>query len=197
MKQKILILTLILLTILTSCREKIDPEVDDFVEYGWTLYDARDFRGALAQFQAGLALDPQYIDGYNGAGWCYVEFNSPDTAITYFSQGLDLIIVDSSQVRFEMLAGIALSYHVTGDYPRAISRGEELIEFRPVFEFVHNWRIDYEEIIIMLASSYFARGDFPASLEWVQVLDEEFTVDVTTNTGRADLIKKIETLQNI
>lgn len=197
MKQKTLILALILMTSFMSCRDKIDPLVDDFVEYGWALYDARDFQGAFAQFQEGLALNAQYIDGYNGSGWCYVEFNSPDTAITFFSQGLDLIIVDSSQVRFEMLAGIALSYHVTGDYTRAISRGEELIEFRPAFEFVHNWRIDYAEIIVMLASSYFAQGDFSASLVWVQVLDADFSVDVTTNEGRADLIKKIETLQNI
>ncbi len=188
---------LILLTSFFSCREKIDPEVDDFVEYGWTLYAEREFENALAHFQEGLDMDAQYIDGYNGAGWCYIEFNNPDTAIIFFNNGLDLITIDSSQVRFEMLAGIALSYHVIGDYTRAISRGEELIEFRPVFEFTHNWRIDYSEIALMLAAANYAVGDFTAALEWVQLLDEEFVVDVSTNAGRADLIKKIETLQDL
>ncbi|MCF7825844.1 MAG: hypothetical protein K9N29_04275 [Candidatus Marinimicrobia bacterium] len=188
---------LILLISFLGCREKIEPQVDDFVEYGWTLYAERDFERALAHFLEGLTMDPQYIDGYNGAGWCYVEFNKPDTAIIFFKNGLDLITIDSSQVRFEMLAGIALSYHVTGDYVRAISRGEELIQYRPVFEFSHNWRIDYAEITLMLASSYFAQGDFAAALEWVQNLDETFFVDVTTNEGRANLIKKIETLQDL
>ena len=188
---------LILLTSMFGCREKIEPEVDDFVEYGWALYAERDFEGALAHFLEGLAMDPNYIDGYNGAGWCYVEFNKPDTAIIFFNNGLDLITIDSSQVRFEMLAGIALSYHVSGDYVRAISRGAELIEFRPVFEFSHNWRIDYAEITIMLASANFANGDFAAALGWVQNLDEDFIVDISTNEGRALLIKKIETLQDL
>ena len=187
----------ILLISLFGCREKIEPQVDDFVEYGWTLYAERDFERALAHFQEGLTMDAQYIDGYNGAGWCYIEFNKPDTAIIFFNNGLDLITIDSSQVRFEMLAGIALSYHVTGDYVRAISRGEELIEFRPIFEFTHNWRIDFAEITIMLAAANYAIGDFTAALGWVQDLDEEFVVDVSTNAGRADLIKKIETLQDL
>lgn len=191
------IFALILLVSFFGCREKIEPEVDDFVEYGWTLYSEREFESALDHFQEGMEMDAQYIDGYNGAGWCYIEFNKPDTAIIYFSNGLDLITIDSSQVRFEMLAGIALSYHVTGDYARAISRGEELIEFRPVFEFTHNWRIDYTEITIMLAASNYASGDFAAALTWVQTLDEDFVVDVSTNEGRADLIKKIEALQDL
>lgn len=197
MNKKILIFALILLVSLLGCREKIEPEVDDFVEYGWSLYADRDFQGAYVQFQEGIDVDSMYIDGYNGAGWCYVEFNSPDTAISFFSEGLQYIVVDSSQVRFEMLAGLALSYHVTGDYTRAIARGSELITFRPVFEFGHDWRIDYEDIIILLAASYYAQGNFASSLTWIQVLDEEFTVDVTTNEGRAELIKKIETLQNL
>lgn len=187
----------ILLVTFFGCREKIDPQVDDFVEYGWTLYAEREFDRALDHFQEGLMMEAQYIDGYNGAGWCYVEFNKPDTAIIFFSNGLDLITIDSSQVRFEMLAGIALSYHVTGDYARAISRGEELIEFRPLFEFTHNWRIDYAEITILLAASTYAIGDFDAALAWVQTLDEEFVADVSTNEGRAELIKKIEALQDL
>jgi len=191
------ILALILLGSLLGCRERIEPEVDDFVEYGWTLYAERDFDRALAHFLEGIRMDPNYIDGYNGAGWCYVEFNKPDTAVMFFDNGLNRITIDSSQVRFEMLAGISLSYHVLGDYTRAISRGTELITFRPLFEFSHNWRIDYAEITIMLAASAYASGDFAAALAWVQHLDEDFQADITTNEGRAELIKKIETLQDL
>ena len=197
MKQKTMIFALVLMTAFMGCREKVEPEVDDFVEYGWALYADRDFRGALDQFQEGLTLDSLYIDGYNGAGWCYVEFNSPDTAIALFSEGLSYIQVDSSNVRFEMLAGLALSYHVIGDYMRAITKATELYTFRPVFEFTHDWRIDYVDVILLLATSYYSRGEFAAALLWVQELDEEFTVDVNSNEGRAELVKKIEALQNI
>jgi len=197
MKNKTLILALILLTFTLGCRDKIDPEADDFVEYGWTLYSERDFQSAYVEFQEGLDMDSLYIDGYNGAGWCYVEFNKPDSAIYFFSEGLNFITVDSSQVRFEMLAGLALSYHVIGDYPRAIDRGTELFTFRPVFEFIHDWRINYADIIVLVAASHYAEGNFSDALIWVQNLDEDFFVDVTSLEGRAELIKKIEVLQNI
>ncbi len=197
MKKNTLILALVLFVGLMGCRDRIEPESDDFVEYGWALYADRDYRGALGQFEEGLGLDSLYIDGYNGSGWCYVEFNSADSAITIFRDGLDYITVDSSQVRFEMLAGLALSYHASGDYVRAITRGTELYTYRPSFEFTHDWRIDYADIIILVAASHFAEGAFGESLIWVQKLDEDFTANINTNEGRVLLIKKIESLQNI
>jgi tetratricopeptide (TPR) repeat protein len=183
--------------ILLSCRERIEPEADDYVEYGWTLYADRNFRGALEIFQEGLSVDSLYIDGYSGSGWCYVEFNEPDSAIQFFNRGLDFITVDSSQVRFDMLAGIALSFHAIGNYEEAVDKGTELYTFRPLFEFAHDWRIDYVDIVLLVALSHYAQGDFVESLTWVQILDEDFTADVSTNEGRAELIDKIGDLQNL
>jgi len=197
MKKNTLILVLIMLFTLFSCRDKIEPKADDFVEYGWTLYAERKFQRAYEVFQEGLNEDSLYIDGYNGSGWCYIEFNSPDTAVSFFRKGLDYITVDSSQVRFEMLAGLALSYHATGDFPNTILKGTELYTFRPFFEFSHDWRIDYVDIILLLAMANYTQGDFAEALTWVQELDEEYTADVTTNEGRAELIRKIELLQNL
>ncbi|NQV13901.1 hypothetical protein HQ531_00480 [bacterium] len=196
MKKQTLILTLFLLITLTACREKIEPETDDFVEYGWTLYADRDFRGALDQFDTGMAMDSLYIDGYNGSGWCYVELNAPDSAFGYFHSGLEFITDDSSRVYFELLAGRALTYHVLEQYQLAIDDGERLYENNPVFEFRHNWRINYVDIIVMVAASYYAEGDFLSALTWVQYYDEDFSVDVSTNKGRSDLIEKIELIQN-
>ncbi|MCF7824147.1 MAG: hypothetical protein K9N35_08260 [Candidatus Marinimicrobia bacterium] len=197
MNKNTLILVLISFLTLFSCRDKIDPQADDFVEYGWTLYAERDFRKAFEIFKAGLDEDSLYVDGYNGCGWCYIEFNSPDTAISFFSEGLDYITVDSSQVRFELLAGLALSYHAAGNYPNAILKGTELYSFRPLFEFSHDWRINYVDIILLVAMSHYTQGDFSDALLWVKKLDGAFTADVTTNEGRAELIRKIELLQNL
>lgn len=191
-----MILVLILLTALMGCRERIEPEADDFVEYGWALYAERDFRGAFAEFQEGISLDSLYIDGYNGSGWCYTEFNSPDTAISHFNKGLNYTTVND-QIRFEMLAGLALSYHAIGDYTRAISKGAELYGFQPLFEFTYDLRINYVDIAVLVAASYYAQGSFPEALIWVQKLDADFSVDVSTTEGRADLIVKIEALQNL
>lgn len=197
MKKQPFILSLCLLLGLMACRERIEPESDDFAEYGWTLYADRDFQGALDQFETGMDMDSMYIDGYNGSGWCYVELNNPDSAFGFFNDGLEFISDDSSRVYFELLAGRALSYHVLEQYQLAIDDGEKLYEGSPVFEFRHDWRINYVDIIVMLAASYYAEGDFASALLWVQNHDEDFSVDVTTNQGRADLIEKIDLMQNL
>ena len=197
MNKKLLLVALILLTSLMGCRERIEPQSDDFVEYGWVLYGERDFTGAYAQFQEGLSLDSVYIDGYNGCGWCYIEFNNPDSAIYFFDKGTSYIQVDSIQVRFEMMAGLALSHHVNGDYGAAILAGTQLINLRPFFEFTHDWRINYVDIIAVVAASYYAQGNFSQSLTWVRKYDNTFSVDVSSLKGRADLIKKIEAIQNL
>lgn len=196
MNRILLILALLLITLI-GCREKIDPEADDYVEYGWTLYADRDFEGALAVFKEGLALDSLYFDGYSGSGWCYVEFDKPDSAIYFFNKGLNFITVDSSQVRFDMLAGVALSHHALGNYEECIQKGTDLYTHRPLFEFAHDWRINYADIVLLVALSHYTQGDFDDALEWVQIMDEDFTADVSTNAGRAELIDKIEELQNL
>jgi tetratricopeptide (TPR) repeat protein len=197
MKKQTLILSLILLTGIMGCRERIEPEADDFVEYGWTLYVERDFQGAYAEFQEGLGMDSLYIDGYNGSGWCYVEFNHADTATAFFNSGLEYITEDSSQIYYELLAGRAFSAQVLGDYQTAIDDGALVYAGRPVFEFTHDWRINYVDIVALVAASHYALGEFSAALGWVQKLDSSFSVDINTNKGRADLIKKIETFQQL
>ena len=44
--------------------------------------------------------------------------------------------------------------------------------------------------------SHYTQGEFALALIWVQKLDEDFTADINTNKGRAELVKKIESLQN-
>ena len=103
----------------------------------------------------------------------------------------------NDQIRFEMLAGLALSYHAVGDYTRAISKGTELYGFQPIFEFTYDLRINYVDIVVLVAASHYAQGSFSEALIWVQKLEADFSVDVSTTEGRAELIIKIEALQNL
>ena len=192
-----ILLVMLLLVFLAACRDKIEPEVDDFVEYGWTLYEDRDYVGAYEQFEDGLSMDSVYVDGHNGKGWCHIKLLEPDLAVAAFLNGLDYDPDDSSQVRFEIMAGLSFSYHALGDYERAINRATDLYDLDPIFEFTHDHRIDYQDIIILLAASHMAEGEFSDALTWVRRLDNSFSVDVNTNTGRAELAEKIEELQRL
>jgi len=196
MKKNILIVSILLLISLMGCRERVEPQVDDFVEYGWVLYAERDFRGALAEFEEGLTLDSVYADGYNGLGWCYSEFNEVDSAIHFFDRGLQLT-QDTSNVQHEMSAGLALSYHANQQYTEAFNKANAVHTARPFFEFTHDWRINYVDIIVVAAASKYALGEFGAAYTWVRKYDNTFVTDVSTLEGRAKLIKKIEAIQNL
>jgi len=197
MTKRIILLALLVLVSLMGCRERIEPEADDFVEYGWILYAERDFRGAYDEFTEALVLDSVYVDAHNGSGWCYTEFNNPDSARYHFEIGLALIIVDSVNVRFEMTAGLALTYHALEAYEEAIEQVGILYAERPLFEFSHDWRINYVDLIVVAASSNVALGNFSQAYTWVRRYDGSFVTNVSTLEGRADLIKKIEAIQNL
>lgn len=201
MKKYTILILSILILVLANCRDKLEPEVDDFVEYGWVLYEERDFAGAFAEFQSGLDMDSSYADGYNGMGWCYIEFDDADSAWLFFDEGLLYDNDDSSQVRFEMLAGIAFAYHGMGNYNDAIIEAEELHDLNPIFEFSHNFRINFKDIMILIATCYFSEGDFVQSKSWIEdllvILDLEpdWDPDVSTPQGQAELALMIEELQ--
>jgi len=50
---------------------------------------------------------------------------------------------------------------------------------------------------LLLAVSYFALGDFHASLQQVQQLNPNFTATITTQAGRAALAAEIERLGEV
>lgn len=189
------ILPLILL-LTVSCRDKLEPEVDDFVEYGWVLYENRQFDEAFAEFQSGLVMDSVYQDGWNGLGWIYIEYNDPDSARLMFDEGLFYSNNDSSQVRFEILAGLSFTLHALEEYDLALVNSMELYDFNPLFEFSHNFRINFHDIRVLRAACHFSVGAFDSSLAWLRLEDPAFSADPSTLEGQAQIAVKIEELQN-
>ncbi|MCA9135950.1 MAG: tetratricopeptide repeat protein [Planctomycetales bacterium] len=53
---------------------------------GWAAWNKRDWRTALAKFQAALSKDPEYENAQNGLGWTYVHLQEHDKAIAEFKK---------------------------------------------------------------------------------------------------------------
>ena len=187
------LLIALLMALSSACRERIEPESPDFVEYGWELMAELDYRGAIPNFQEGTDLDPTYADAYNGLGWAYAKLSSADTSAGHFITGETK--GDTSVVGTEILAGLAFSKLALGEFEDAVSNGKEALGRDSTWVFEHDTNIFYDHLTLAVATGYYGWGKFDTSLVWVQQLDPTYDTDVTTLQGRFDLAAMLEELR--
>ena len=185
---------LILAMIMVSCRERIEPETPDYVEYGWELMAEGDYRGAITQFEEGTDIDDDYADGWNGLGWAYAKLGVADTSVTHFTEGVSLS--DTSVVGTEVLAGRSFARLALGSFSGAVSDGKNALSETPSWIFRRDPLIDYEHVELTVATGFYSLGEFDSSLVWIRKLDSEFTANVATITGVSKLAAKLADLED-
>jgi tetratricopeptide (TPR) repeat protein len=185
---------LLLALIMIGCRERIEPETPDYVEYGWELMAEEDYRGAIAQFEEGVDIEDDYADGWNGLGWAYAKLGVPDTSVTNFAEGVSL--ADTSVVGTEILAGRSFARLALGQFSGAVSDGKNALVRAPTWTFRRDPLIDYEHVELSVATGFYGLGEFDSSLVWVRKLDNEFTANVSTITGVSRLAAKLAGLED-
>lgn len=192
---KLIIMTIFVALIFTGCRKPLEPVTVDFVEYGWELYGAGDYNGAIEQFEDGVELSVNYTDGHNGIGWAYIMLNYADTSETYFSTGA--AVGDTSIVGTEILAGRAFARLAQSEYVDAIIDAKAALNRTPTWIFRHDSSMTHHDLTHSVATAFYAQGLFDSSYVWVRKLDATFTTDVTTLGGRSKLAAKLEELDSI
>lgn len=185
---------LLLAMLMVGCRERIEPETPDYVEYGWELMAEGEYRGAIAQFEVGVDIDDDYADGWNGLGWAFARLGVADTSVTNFTEGVSLS--DTSIVGTEVLAGRSFARLALGQFSGAVSDGKNALGETPAWEFRRDPLIDYEHVQLTVATGFYGLGEFDSSLVWVRKLDSEFTANVSTIKGVATLAAKLEDLED-
>lgn len=185
---------LLLALLMVGCRERIEPETPDYVEYGWELIAEGDYRGAIAQFEEGTDIDDDYADGWNGLGWAYAKLGVADTSVTNFTEGVSLS--DTTVVGTEILAGRSFARLALGSFSGAVSDGKNALSATPNWAFRRDPLIDYEHVELTVATGFYGLGEFDSSLVWVRKLDSEFTANVATVAGVSRLAAKLADLED-
>ncbi len=200
MKRKLSITTGVLVSLLAlimgGCRDRVEPETPDYVEYGWELMADSLYRAAIVQFEAGTELESSYADGWNGLGWAYAREGVADTSAEHFTDGVDL--EDTSIVGTEILAGrsfarLALALRKE-QFADVVDDAKEALERTPTWEFRRDPAVTYRHLYLTAATAFYGQGKFDSCLVWVQKLDETFPAD-TTLSGRSQLAAKLEDLR--
>ena len=188
---KALTAALTLLLLASGCRDKLVAETPDYTEYGWELWAELDYEGALDQFREALVLAEDYADTWNGLGWTFVELGAADSSVRKFDRG---IILDTTEVAVELLAGRAFSNLALGDFTAAVTDAKNALTEEATWIFLRNTAITYEDLMITVATGFYGAAEFDSSLVWVQMLDSNFNADVTTPAGRSELAAHIDLL---
>jgi len=148
--------------VFAGCREQLEAESPDYVEYGWELMALQDYRGAIPHFEDGAELDPTYTDAWNGLGWAYAKLSSADTSATNFITAAAL--TDTTIVRTEVLAGLAFSKLALGEFSSAVTNGKSALTRTPNWVFEHDVNIFYDNLTLTVATSFYGLAEFDSSL---------------------------------
>ncbi len=188
----VLILSLLAL-IVGGCRTLVEPETPDYVEYGWELMADTSYYAAIVQFEAGTELDPSYADGWNGLGWAYARLGAADTSELRFRTAANKS--DTTIVGTEILAGRSFARLALGQFSGAVSDADSALSLTPAWIFRRDATVTYQHLYLTVATGYYGQGEFDSCLVWTRKLDNTFSVNVTTLSGRSKLAAKLEALK--
>ncbi|MDP6340081.1 MAG: hypothetical protein QF842_07175 [Candidatus Marinimicrobia bacterium] len=193
---------------LDACRKKYYATAENMAEYGWVLYKTKDFLNSNTWFQDAVTNDKNWKDAYNGLGWTYAKLMVLDSSIANYQTGLGKKqdAWNPTDIHSEILAGLTFAYHAQGKDKKTVEFGRTFLDstVKPLTSgwiFSHDSLLNYLDVRITLAASYFALGKFDSTiLQMTVILDSlnssELPITDTTLIGRIEMAKQIMTLQD-
>ena len=186
----VILLTLGLLCLNCSKDSTGNLSDSELLSAGWEEFSARDYGTARDYFAELAGRGALLADAYCGLGWSRLYLGSLALAIEDFEAALNEN--PSTVTRNDILAGMCFGADASGDPQACIEFGGNVA---PGWQFRYRTSLSFSDITLVRAASYYALGDFAASLTEVRLLDASFSVNVNTVEGRAALAAKIETLR--
>ena len=204
-----------------GCRKNFSATAEHKASYGWEMYELKDYLKSREWFFNSVETDKKWKDGYNGLGWSYaklLEMDSLDTenigSIRTFHRGL-LQPKDpwnSTDVHLEILAGLTFAYHAKGTDKEAVKFGNALIDSTLIglnpsrwhsWAFSHDSTLNYLDLRITMASSYFALAEFDSTQVHLKVVldslgsSTKLISDYKSLLGRQLVAQQLDSLQKV
>ena len=188
-----------------NCRGNIVATEEELSDYGWVMYEERNFLDARDWFADAIKKDTLYNDSYNGMGWTMGHLRQADSSVHYFEKFLAIDTSFSNILDF--YAGLSFAYNALGKNEEArtncnIFFGKQNTILYGNWEFSHNKKINYLDVQLILAISEFRLGFFDNCQKLINKIYTDIgsstTVeeDYTTVTGRSALAVHLATLQD-
>ena len=208
-----LVIALSLLSV-ESCRKKYFATAEDMAEYGWVLYKSKDYINSNSWFNDAVIKDIDWQDAYNGLGWSYSQLAGATAQHVLLDSGINNFITaltkpkdewNITDVQAEVLAGLTFAYHAKGNDSKVLQFGSVFLDstakpLTPGWIFSHDSLLNYLDVRIVMASSYFAKGKFDSTIIQVKVIVDSTkyskpAVTDTTLLGRKKMAEQLKELQ--
>ncbi len=191
----IMILSLIFL-IGCSKNNSTDNPFDNYsdqelADSGWNNFTNNNYEKALEFFQELINRNTMLSEANNGLGWSYARLDSLEKSMDYFDKALNQN--PSDQTKNDCFAGKCFVKDAQNEAQLCLNYSSEISE-NWIFEYDEN--LNFDDIIVLRASSYYSLANFTLSLQEIQKIDADFNADVSTVEGRISLAEKIESLRN-
>ena len=220
-KIPLLSLVLFLVFFAEGCRKDFSATAEHKASYGWEMYETSDFIKSKEWFANSVLSDDKWKDGYNGLGWSQaklLELDSVDIenigSIRSFHRGLSQPKDpwNSTDVHLELLAGLTFAYHAKGKNSDVVKYGNTLIDSTLIniipsrwlpWAFSHDSTLNYLDLRITMASSYFALGKFDSTHKHLKVILDSLNSssliikDYSTMKGRLKQARQLDSLQKV
>jgi tetratricopeptide (TPR) repeat protein len=196
-KRWVLLIVLLTGTLLfcLSCEDKGVGRVtaSELIAKGWQKFESGNFAGAGSDFNATLSISTNASDSsgaFLGLGWAELRQNQAGVAENDLIKYLNL-----SPGSNDGRAGLAFACLAQEKFESAIDNADAVLSSDPSWKFGHDGSVDYSDLRLLMAQSYYALADYSESLSIVREhFDSNFNIDPGTPEGRRDLANKIESL---
>ncbi len=151
----------------------------------WNLYHNRSWAEARSGFLDLVAADRHVGEAYCGLGWCRLHLLQPDQALGDFQNSLW-----AEPGRQDSRAGEAFAQRdaQNPDYDRLLLRARNCLQEDPDYSFEHESGIDWADLHILMAQTFFYRQEFDSTLGHCQVVDPDMSLsrqDTTSWNGQS------------
>ncbi len=188
---KKLALLLLLLLFVVGCDDdkSTTPPTTNYLSQGWSQYESGDYAEAITSFVAVLEGDPANTSAFNGLGWTWPKLGNMELGRDEFQRA-----IDNGMTTADPHAGIAFtSMDVTpADFNGAISSALTALEISSDWFFSHKTSIDWRDLRLVLAQSYFAIQNYELANEQVVALG-----GTAQGTDEAALMLEIKRLNDL
>ena len=139
----------------------------DATSQGWTAFRAGDYETAASSFILALTLDASNADAHNGLGWSLTNLGNLQNALTSFDTA-----IDNGLASADALAGktIILRDRRPVDHSATIDAATATLVKDQDWVFEHDTRLDWRDVRLVLAQSYFAIGEYDIVNDQIELL---------------------------
>ncbi len=192
----ILLLFTLCIVIISSCKKDnsalfLPPTDQEILESGWRNFMNGSYTEAVNDFTELINREAFLGDAYTGLGWSNSFLNYLQEAVNNYNIALNN--QSSNRLSNDIYAGLSFVYDALDYHQNCLVASDSVTSD---WRFAYKEDLDYNDLILLRAISFYALGDFLNSLSEIQRLDPSFIADVATIEGRAALADKIEELRS-